>query len=80
MSCCELCHFKEEERKALPYLLPAERARLLRDHAILRRMPEGQARWFFVRVHACWEDALFRCRLPAQLAAHFTDDHRRLLG
>ncbi len=80
MSCCAPCHFAEEEKHALPYLLPAERQALLRAHREILAMPEGPLREARTCAHARWEDELFPRRLPRALAMHFVQDHHRMLG
>jgi hypothetical protein len=79
MSCCDECHFEEEERHALGYLKPLERRKLLRAHRFLLSMPDGPKRKAVIQAHARWEDDLFLRRLPLSLATYFILSHHMML-
>jgi hypothetical protein len=79
MSCCEKCHFEEEEKHILDYLQPDERRTLLLAHVELLAMPKGPEREAAVQAHARWEDQLFPLRLPPKLATYFITAHHMML-
>lgn len=79
MSCCLACHFRDEERDALPYLPEREALRMLHEHAQLESMPKGPELRAALVQHAAREEALFSCVLPQGLAARYTVEHLAML-
>jgi hypothetical protein len=79
VACCEACHFRHEERHALPYLGELDRLRMLHEHAVIESMPQGAERRCALLAHAAWEQEAFRRLLPPGLMARYTAAHLEAL-
>lgn len=71
-SCCLECHMAWEITHAAPYLPPADRERLEREHAELAAAGYPA---HAIRAHSQWEESVFRKYCPPDVLEVVFDDH-----